>query len=163
MALVFIEMGSNLKNRKKNLELFLKELKQNPKIEILNFSSIYETEPYGSKEQPFFLNQVIKINTTLSPVELLELLKETEKKLGRKETSRWGPRLIDLDILLYDDLVLNTEKLTIPHKEMHQRRFALVPLAEIAPNLVHPVLKKGIKNILEKLKDKSEVKIYAGD
>lgn len=163
MGIVFLITGSNLENRKMNLDLAVKELREHPKIEVLDGSSIYETEPYGVKEQPWFLNQAVKIKTELSPFELMDFLKKTEVKLGRVETFRLGPRIIDLDILLYDDLILESENLIIPHSQMQQRRFVLVPLAEIAPNLIHPVSKKSIKRILEQLEDKAEVRLYAGN
>ena len=113
-------------------------------------SSVYETEPYGVKDQDDFLNVVVKINTEYSPVDLFSLLKSIEKDLGREKTIKWGPREIDLDILLFDNLVFSENDLTIPHKGIQERDFVMVPLTEIEPEIVHPVLKDKIKNIILK-------------
>jgi len=109
---------------------------------------MYETEPWGERNQPRFINMAIEGETRLTPVRLLEVLKMIEDEVGRKETFRWGPRVIDLDILLYDDLVMDTSELIIPHPRMHEREFVLRPLAEIAPDKIHPVLKKTIRKLL---------------
>jgi len=111
-------------------------------------SSVYETKPWGLKEQPNFLNQVAQIETGLEPLELLKELKKIERVMGRKKTVRYGPRLIDLDILFYEDLILRTRALVIPHPLLAQRAFVLVPLNEIEPELIHPLEKKSIHDLL---------------
>ena len=118
-------------------------------------SGIYETEPWGLKEQPKFLNQVVKAKTRLAPLELLSALKEIERAMGRKKSTKYGPRLIDLDILFYDDLVMKTETLTIPHPMLTQRAFVLVPLNEIAPNHLHPVENKKIRELNKSIDQRS--------
>jgi 2-amino-4-hydroxy-6-hydroxymethyldihydropteridine diphosphokinase len=120
-------------------------------IVIKKVSSMYETKPWGLEEQPEFINMAMETETGLSPDELLKALKEVEKEMGRKETVRWGPRIIDLDILFYDDAVINMEHLQIPHPLLHKRDFVLLPLSEIAPDKVHPVLKKNIRQLKEEL------------
>ncbi len=118
-----------------------------PEIILLARSHIYETEPWGYAEQPAFLNMVISAETDLSPVELLKKLKDLEGSLGRVPVFKNGPRLIDMDILFYDDLVMRTESLTIPHPRMHERAFVLIPMLDIAPDFVHPILLKTMKDI----------------
>lgn len=130
-----------------------------PKIIPEALSPVYETEPWGFEEQPNFLNQVIQAETDLEPHELLDFLKELEKHMGRQQTIRYGPRVIDLDILFYDDLVIETPELTIPHPNMTKRSFVLVPLAEIAPELCHPVLGIKIRDLLMGM-DTSTVQLY---
>ncbi len=120
-------------------------------ITVRRQSSMYQTEPWGVGEQPRFVNMAIEIETEQSPVELLKSLKEIEKELGRVETVKWGPRVIDLDILLYDDLIIKESELEVPHPYMHEREFVLSPLAEIAPDRVHPVLKKTVREMLSEL------------
>ena len=117
-------------------------------IFVTRRSTMRETEPWGVQDQPRFINMAIEGETELSPLRLLEVLKITEDEVGRVETRRWGPRAIDLDILLYDDLVMNTPELTIPHPLMHEREFVLGPLDEIAPDKIHPVWKKTIRELL---------------
>ncbi len=143
--LVYISLGSNLGDRALNLRNAIVALA--PKVQSLVLSSIYETEPWGYADQPSFLNQVIKTETTLAPMDLLVFMKDIEVQLGRKETFRFGPRLIDLDILFYDDLILDTPRLTIPHSRITERAFVIIPLAEISPDLIHPVFKKTIQEL----------------
>lgn len=121
-------------------------------IVIKKVSSMYETKPWGLEEQPDFINMAVEAKTRLSPEELLRALKDIEKEMGRKDTVRWGPRIIDLDILFYDDIVINMGHLQIPHPLLHKRDFVLLPLSEIAPDKVHPVLKKNIRQLKEELK-----------
>jgi 2-amino-4-hydroxy-6-hydroxymethyldihydropteridine diphosphokinase len=144
----YLGLGSNLGNRIKNLEIVISSLSKHPDINVNALSSFYETEPVGYTEQGWFINQVIQIETSLSPTELLKVTQKTEEYLGRKRTIRWGPRKVDIDILLYSDLIINDFSLKIPHPHLTQRRFVLVPLAEIAPNLTHPILGESISKIL---------------
>jgi 2-amino-4-hydroxy-6-hydroxymethyldihydropteridine diphosphokinase len=116
------------------------DLDQYCEVEIV--SSIYETKPFGYKDQDNFLNAVIKITTDFTPAELFNFLKSIERKLGRYETIKWGPREIDLDILFYNDLIYTDENITIPHKGIHERDFILVPLCEIEPDMIHPAIGK---------------------
>jgi len=147
---VFIAIGSNLGDRMKNIEVALKKM-EDYGLRIIKKSSIIETEPYGFKEQGKFLNGVILIETDLDPFDLLNLLLNIEKEMGRERKIRWGPRNIDLDIIFYDDLVINTDNLKIPHPDAHNRTFVMGPLSEIDPDFVHPVLNKKVKDIYLKL------------
>jgi len=149
MSIAYIGIGSNLGDREKNCERAIILLKKHGFI-ILKQSSMIETEPWGVEDQPAFINMAVSVETTLSPEKLLTLLKESEINLGRTETLRWGPRIIDLDILFYDDLVMEKPDLSIPHPHIKDRDFVLRPLAEIAPDLIHPVLKKSVKELLAK-------------
>ena len=143
---VYIALGTNLGNREANLKTAIEAML--PDVNIIAESHIYETPPWGYEDQPAFLNMVVKAETSLEPEALLQYLKQLEVELGRESNFRWGPRLIDLDILFYDDLVLDTPPLVIPHPRLHERGFVLVPLMDLAPNLVHPVLEKKISALL---------------
>ncbi|MDR9756398.1 MAG: 2-amino-4-hydroxy-6-hydroxymethyldihydropteridine diphosphokinase [Syntrophomonadaceae bacterium] len=134
----FIGMGSNLGDRRTFLKEASLEIGSHPQLRVIRLSSLYETEPVGYLDQGWFLNQVMEIETTLTPEELLTFLQGIENKLGRKRLIRWGPRVIDLDILLYGNRTIETPKLIIPHPRMYERGFVMIPLQEIAPDLVHP-------------------------
>ncbi|MCX8033876.1 MAG: 2-amino-4-hydroxy-6-hydroxymethyldihydropteridine diphosphokinase [Thermodesulfovibrio sp.] len=150
MSRVYLLLGSNLGDRAKNIEIAISELK-NCGLTISRRSSFYNTSPWGYKEQPEFLNIAIECFTSLSPFALLEEIKKIEKKMGRKDTIRYGPRIIDIDIIFYNNLILKTDKLIIPHPLMHKRDFVLKPLCEIAPDFVHPDLKLSVKELLDNL------------
>jgi len=145
--IVFIALGSNLGDRQANLQAAIQALP--PAVRVQRTSPIYETEPWGYREQPDFLNMVLQGETELSPSELIASLKKMEALLGRQATFKNGPRVIDLDLLFYDDLVLENAGLTIPHPGMAERAFVLVPLADLAPDKVHPGRKETVKELLE--------------
>lgn len=144
---VFIALGSNIGNLEENLNIALEKLAKF--AEIKKVSSFYKTKPQGFLEQADFLNGVCLINTDLSPQDLLKKLKEIEKEMGRKKTFKDGPRLIDLDIIYYNDIILNTPDLTIPHPRAHTRLFVMQGLLEIAPKHLHPILKITTEKIIE--------------
>lgn len=152
----FLSLGSNLGHKYHNLVQALSLLKKE-KIKILKNSSIYETQPVDYLQQPKFYNQVVEVETVLKPLDLLELIKKIEGKMGRKDNVPKGPRIIDIDILLAEDFVLSSDRLTIPHPRLSQRNFVLIPLAEISPESCHPVLKKTIKELLDSSKDTAQV------
>ena len=157
MHVVYIGFGSNIGDRLAHIQNAIHILLRTGGIALKQISSIYKTDPVGYKEQAQFLNGVAAIQTSLSPLSLLHTLKDIETAVGRKHRIRWGPREIDLDILIYGDLCVQTEKLVIPHPEMHLRGFVLVPLAEIAPDLVHPVFQETVQTLLERLDDDQSV------
>lgn len=150
MHTAYIGIGSNMGSKEENCRNAVKLLIEKG-IKVTTLSSGIKTEPWGVSDQPEFVNMAIRIETGLEPEDLLELLKKIEKNMGRRPAIRWGPRVIDLDILFYDDLVLKTPVLEIPHQGIKDRYFVLKPLEEIAPRLLHPVLKKTIRELLEEL------------
>ena len=151
--LVYIGFGSNIGDRRAHIQNAIHTLSKTEGIALQKVSSVYTTDPVGYEAQAQFLNGVVAIETSLSPLALLHTLKHIETAIGRKHRIRWGPREIDLDILIYGDLCVQTEKLVIPHPEMHLRGFVLIPLAEIAPDLLHPVFQESIQTLLSRLEN----------
>jgi 2-amino-4-hydroxy-6-hydroxymethyldihydropteridine diphosphokinase len=149
MALAYISLGSNLGDREENIKNAVTEINNLRKTTVLAVSVNYETDPVGYTEQGKFINAVIKIDTGLKPEELLTEFQTAERKLGRTETIKWGPRIIDIDILIYENLIIDTDNLRIPHPLMHERYFVMKPLSEIAPEEIHPILNKTFKSIYE--------------
>ncbi len=153
----YIAFGSNIGHRFENCTDGIKRLAQSGKAVILKQSGFYETEPVDYTDQDWFVNGVVKIGTSLDPSDLLKMLKSIEKEIGRTQTVvRYGPRILDMDIILYDDLVLNSPQLTIPHPRMHKRRFVLCPICDIDPDVIHPVLHYNMQILLDKLEDFSQ-------
>jgi 2-amino-4-hydroxy-6-hydroxymethyldihydropteridine diphosphokinase len=152
VATVYLGLGSNVGDREEYIEQAVFLLEKNPNIEVIKRSTIYETEPEGGGQQPPFFNGALEIKTKLTPHKLLDLLQEIEATLGREREIEWGPRTIDIDILLYADEIVSDDKLQIPHPLMHERLFVLKPLKEIAPNLIHPILEKSIEALFEERK-----------
>ncbi len=157
MVKAFLSAGANMGDRKAHLEFALRSLSKGGSVR--QASSIYETEPVGYLDQPWFLNQAIELETDLSARQLLALCQDIESSGGRIRTFRNAPRTLDLDILLYGDSVVGEPDLIIPHPRMAERRFVLVPLAQIAPEFVHPLLKKTIRSLLESCPDASEARL----
>jgi 2-amino-4-hydroxy-6-hydroxymethyldihydropteridine diphosphokinase len=156
MAIAYLSLGSNLGDREVQLREALRHLAAIG--QVLAVSSFYETEPVDLTEQPWFLNCAVVLETGNSAQELMASLLEIERQMGRQRMQRKGPRSIDMDILLLDDYVISSQKLTIPHPAMHKRRFVLEALAEIAPDLIHPILKKTIRQLQDALPPGQKVK-----
>lgn len=155
--IVYLALGTNLGDRLANLRTAVDTLP--PEVAVVKTSHVYETPPWGYEDQPAFLNMALQGETQLLPEALLKYLKKLEAKLGREASFHWGPRLIDIDILFYDDLVLDTPRLTIPHPRLHERAFVLVPLAEIAPDWMHPRIKKTVSQLASNL-DRTGIKPF---
>lgn len=146
----YVALGSNLGNKEENIRQALKLLAEQG-VEIVQVSTLIATEPYGVLDQPGFCNGVCQVRTDLEPLELLRLLLATEKQMGRVRLRHWGERNIDLDLIFYEDVIMDTQELRLPHPDMQNRDFVLVPMAELAPDLVHPVLKKTMAELKEEL------------
>ena len=157
--IVYLALGSNMGNRLSNLKAALLNL--TPQMTVKQKSSVFETPPWGFTEQDAFLNQVVKVTTYLEPEPLLRHLKRMETALGRVPNFQNGPRVIDIDILFFDKMIINTPPLVVPHPRLHERAFVLVPLAEIEPDFIHPILQRPINKILEDV-DRSEIKLFTG-
>jgi 2-amino-4-hydroxy-6-hydroxymethyldihydropteridine diphosphokinase len=155
-SMVYILLGSNQGNSIEQLKLAVQHIKGEVGS-IEKSSSVYQTAAWGNTDQAPFSNQVILVRTEKNAEEVLRILLGIEKKMGRKRVVKWEPRMIDLDILFYNDLIMEEPNLTIPHAYLHQRRFTLVPLVEIDENYVHPIFKKTMKELLESCEDKLSV------
>ncbi|MEQ1832672.1 MAG: 2-amino-4-hydroxy-6-hydroxymethyldihydropteridine diphosphokinase [Candidatus Eisenbacteria bacterium] len=147
----FIGLGSNLGDREASLRQALEQLAQAPDTVVVRASSLYDTEPVGVEDQPHFLNAVAQLETQLTPRQLLWNLMLIERRLGRVRTQRWGPRTIDLDLLLYEDTVIEDDDFQLPHPELAKRSFVLVPLVELEPMLTHPVTGETMLALLQRL------------
>lgn len=156
LAQTYLLLGSNLGDRQRILRRAATMISQQVGP-ITALSSLYETAPWGVKEQPAFLNQVAEVQTDLAPEEVLRHVLEIEQRLGRVRYERWGARHLDIDILYFDSLVMDTARLTIPHPRLHERRFTLVPLVELMPDYVHPVLGQTTLELLATCPDEGEV------
>ncbi|MEI7475015.1 MAG: 2-amino-4-hydroxy-6-hydroxymethyldihydropteridine diphosphokinase [bacterium] len=163
MSIAYIGLGSNIGDRLGYIQQSCKMLNDIEGIQVVECSSFYETEPFGYKEQEWFVNAIVIVKTELSAENLLDVCADIEKRLGRdrqKQKIQWGPRTVDLDILFFDDKIISTSFLQVPHPRVHLRAYALVPLLEIAANYVHPVLKKTIEKLHDDLENPEEVYLY---
>jgi len=158
---VYLSLGSNIGDREKNLRMAIASL-ADAKVRVTRVSSFYETEPVDLRDQPWFLNCAVEGATESPALELLRALRQIEMRMGSKKPVRKGPRLIDMDILLYADETIDALELQVPHPRMLQRKFVLVPLAEIAPNLKHPSWIGTASELLAKISDRSEVQKFEG-
>ncbi len=159
----FLGLGSNLGDRLEHMREAVRHLAAVPHVEIQRVSSLYETAPMGGPaDQNWFLNAVVAVRTRLSPGGLLQACRQIEGDLGRVRGERFGPRTMDVDVLLYADHIIKTAELTVPHPRLHERRFVLVPLVEVAPDLQHPTLGRSMSNLLAALAAKDEVRRIAG-
>ncbi|MDQ0228494.1 2-amino-4-hydroxy-6-hydroxymethyldihydropteridine diphosphokinase [Metabacillus niabensis] len=156
----YIAIGSNIGDREEYLLQSVKKIHKHPKIEVVDISSIYETEPIGYTDQDKFLNMVIRIKTDLSAFELLNVLQNTENHFNRKRIVRWGPRTLDLDILLYNHENIVSEQLMVPHPRMHERSFVLIPLYELNKNIHIADKGESLSSIIDQLQDKEGVRIW---
>ncbi len=156
---VFLGLGSNLGNREENL-LMAQKLIEEKVGKVRSKSSIYETAAWGITEQNAFLNQVLEIETVFSPSAVLHLLLKIEKDMGRIREIKWGERSIDIDVLYFNNVILSTENLVVPHPFIPERKFVLVPLCEIAPVFIHPKLKQSNLELLEKCQDSGEIIVF---
>jgi 2-amino-4-hydroxy-6-hydroxymethyldihydropteridine diphosphokinase len=159
MNRTYLLIGGNLGDRRENLGHAAKMIAAKVGT-VLLASSLYETEAWGVTDQPPFLNQVLLVETKLDPKQVLEAILAIEREMGRKRMEKFGPRTIDIDILFFNDVVMHENSLTIPHPQLHLRRFTLAPLNEIAPQFVHPVFNKSISHLLEQLADPLVVKKF---
>ena len=162
MAIVYLSLGSNIGDRVAYIQQAVKLLQENPDFKLVRSSTLYETEPWGNKRQNWFINAVIEAKTKLSASELLKFCLEIENKLGRvrEGVPHWGERAIDIDILFYDNEIINTSELIIPHKFLHERAFVLVPLLELIPEFKHPIFNKTVEELYEELEEPEDVFLY---
>ncbi len=157
LHIAYISIGSNIGDRLSNCCQGIESLCSEGQVTLLARSPLYETEPVDYMEQDWFLNAAIKVQTELAPLNLLSKMQAVQHSAGRKAGGvRFGPRTLDLDIILYDDVVMSTPELTIPHKRMHKRRFVLQPICDIDPDIMHPVLRQKVKSLLDQLDDEGQ-------
>ena len=147
---IYIAVGSNIGDREGNLKRALDMLEESS-VHIIKKSKFYETKPYGVADQPDFLNAVAEVSADMQPIELLHTMQDIERRMGRERKRHWGERNIDLDLLIYPNVIMDTPELTLPHKDMENREFVLRPMTEIAPDLVHPVLGSTMQELLNAL------------
>lgn len=157
MFQVYLLLGANLGDRFDQIRSAFQEIEKQVG-RVIRYSSLYETAAWGVEDEPNYLNQVLLVETTLKPLDVLKRINKVEKQLGRVRNLKWESRLIDIDILFYEDLLINSPELIIPHPYLHLRKFTLIPLHEIAPDLIHPVLKKSTQELLKELKDALDVR-----
>lgn len=155
--LIYIGIGSNLNEPLENCRRAMDHLSGHSKIKVTAHSSFYKTEPVGKTDQDWFINTVVEARTSLSPPDLLKELLSIENNMGRERLEKWGPRIIDLDLLFYDDRIENSDTLTLPHPEIQFRKFVLAPLCEISGEIIHPVLNISVQQLLAELPDSQTV------
>jgi len=155
--LAYIGFGSNVGDGIKNCRRALEAIGADPRNRLGPCSPFYRTEPVGKRDQDWFINGVAAVETSMTPQEMLEFLLSVEDRMGRVRQEKWGPRIIDLDILFYGDMVLDENSLQIPHPRLRERRFVLIPLKDIAPDLIHPVFRRTISQLLSELKSEEMV------
>ena len=161
MARVFLSLGSNIGDRAANITQAVSFLSMSDKVKIIKTSSFYETEPWGKTNQDWFVNAALAMDCDMSPEELLQYCANIEDKMGRIRSEKWGQRIIDIDILMYDNLIYsNGKNLSIPHPLMHLRAFVLVPMLEVKADLIHPVFKKTISELYDELENPEDVFLY---
>lgn len=159
--IAYIATGSNLGSPDQNCLQAAERLGEHPDIDIITRSCLYQSEPYGKTDQSAFVNSVIKVNTSLTPENLLDACLSIEQDMGRVRKEKWGPRVIDLDILFYDESIIKQGGLDIPHPGIPERSFVLMPMNEIAPDFMHPVLKKTINTLLQEIPNPQEITIHS--
>ena len=157
---IFLGLGSNIDDRVGHINTATSLIRSCSDVKIVKSSLIYETEPWGIRNQIAFCNQVIMLESSFLPEDLLNFVKDIEVKTGRTQSEKWHEREIDVDILFYDTEVVSNERFSIPHREVQNRKFVLVPMCEIAKDFIHPVLSKSMEQLLNETKDNSEVKLY---
>jgi len=156
---VFLQLGSNIGDRVCYLNL-AKRFIVDEIGSVKNESRIYESAPWGVSSQDYYLNEIIEVNTVDDPYTVLKKILNIEKKIGRVRKKKWSSRIIDIDIIFYDNFIINNKNLTIPHEYMHKRNFVLFPLNEIAADFLHPIFKKTVNKLMLKCTDKNEIKVY---